>query len=66
MRVAQFVVGCFLAAIVLSGCKTLALNSYDDCDLGPGREVVISSIDSIGGLEAWRSIAKVHAMALVT
>ncbi len=66
MKIARFGVSCFLAAIVLSGCKSTAISSYDKGDFGPGREVVISSIDSIGGLEAWRDIAEVNAMALVT
>ncbi len=66
MKIARFGVICFMAIIVLSGCKSTAISSYDDGDFGPGREVVISSIDSIGGLEAWRDIAEVNAMALVT
>ncbi len=66
MRIARFGVVCLMAAIILSGCKSTAISSYDDGDFGPGREVVIASIDSIGGLEAWREIAEVNAMALVT
>ncbi len=50
---------CFLA---VSGCA----DPYAGHKLGPARDVVVGSIDAMGGLGRWRSVGKIEATAVVS
>jgi hypothetical protein len=52
-----------LAACLLAGCCKAG---YQGCDLGAARQAVVGSIDSMGGIDRWRSVDEINATAIVT
>jgi len=54
------------AVLVLAGCGGGRLEAYDRYRLGPARDTIAASVESMGGLEAWKKVGSIRAEALMT
>ena len=63
MRLAYTGLMFFLLAVVV-GCQSS--DPYSRYKLGSARDVVAGAIGASGGLDAWRSVDKIHAVANIT
>jgi hypothetical protein len=62
MRQACVALIVMLGGALAGGCSG---DPYASRDLGAAREVVVKSIDNLGGLDAWRKVQSVQAVAIV-
>ncbi len=58
-RIILLTAGCFLA---VSGCA----DPYTECKVGPAGDIVVGSIDAMGGMSRWRSVGSIEAVAVVS
>jgi len=63
MKRAGLMAAMALAACVSAGCQPS--DPYARYDLGNARDIVLASMDSIGGLDAWREVDHVDCAAVV-
>jgi hypothetical protein len=54
----------FSILAITVGCQ--GNDPYSRYKLGPARDVIAGSVQTSGGLDAWRSINKIHAIAIVS
>ena len=55
-----------LGAFAVPGCRGDRIQAYSGYELGPARETVAASVETMGGLARWKQVGKIRADALVT
>ena len=64
--IARFGVILLLGAFAVPGCRGDRIQAYSGYELGPARETVAASVETMGGLARWKRVGKIRADALVT